>query len=49
MKWNCVFRVRRAEGIAPGDFVYRSYVAVGTLEDVKAALRRLHELFAGNR
>jgi hypothetical protein len=49
VKWNCVFRVKRTGGIAPGDFAYRSYVAVGTLEDVTAALRRLHEIFAGNR
>ena len=41
VKWNCVFRVRNAEGIPPGDFKYRCYVPVGTLEDVVAALRRL--------
>lgn len=43
VKWNCVFRVRQEEGIPPGDFKYRCYVPVGTLEDVVASLRRLHE------
>ena len=44
VKWNCVFRVRNAEGIPPGDFKYRCYVPVGTLENVVAALRRLHQM-----
>lgn len=46
VKWNCVFRVKNADGIPPGDFSYRMYVPVGTLDDVVAALRRLHEIFA---
>ena len=37
-KWNCVFRVRRPAGIQPGDYKYRLFVAVGTLEDVRSAL-----------
>ncbi len=49
VKWNCVFRVRKAEGIPPGDFRYRAYIPVGTLEDVVAALGRLHEHVAERR
>jgi hypothetical protein len=45
VKWNCVFRVKNADGIPPGDFPYRNYVAVGTLDDVVTSLKRLHELF----
>jgi hypothetical protein len=49
VKWNCVFRVSAKEGIPPGDFPYRMFVPVGTLEDVVASLRRLHELFPGTK
>eukprot|EP00913_Durusdinium_trenchii_P005693 g5311.t1 len=42
VKWNCVFRVRDANGIKPGDYRYRMYVAVGTREDVRKALQTLH-------
>jgi hypothetical protein len=49
VKWNCVFRVKRPEGIAPGDFTYRNFVAVGTLEDVVASLQRLQEIFGGKK
>ncbi len=42
-KWNCVFRIRDPDGIAPGDYRYRMFVAVGTLDDVRATLRGLHE------
>jgi hypothetical protein len=38
VKWNCVFRRREAKGIAAGDYRYRLFVAVGTLEDVRQAL-----------
>ncbi|MBV8880421.1 MAG: hypothetical protein JO332_10685 [Planctomycetaceae bacterium] len=44
VKWNCVFRVADPEGIPPGDFSYRMFVPVGTLDDVVAALARLREL-----
>ncbi|MFP6612696.1 MAG: hypothetical protein VB835_10330 [Pirellulales bacterium] len=43
VKWNCVFRVRDPRGIKAGDYTYRNYVAVGTRDDVKVALKRLHE------
>jgi hypothetical protein len=45
VKWNCVFRVRKREGVASGDYAYRHCVPVGTLEDVVAAMKRLHALF----
>ncbi|MDH3583825.1 MAG: hypothetical protein OER86_06385 [Phycisphaerae bacterium] len=38
VKWNCVFRVRQAKGIAPGDYRFRLFVAVGTREDVRRSL-----------
>ena len=40
-KWNCAFRVANPKGLAPGDYRFRMFVAVGTLEDVKATLKRL--------
>jgi len=49
VKWNCVFRVRKSEGIPPGDFRYRAYIPVGTLEDVVATLGRLRGHFEEKR
>jgi hypothetical protein len=46
VKWNCAFRVRRDEGIAPGEYKYRVFVAVGTLEDVRRAMMELIAEFA---
>jgi hypothetical protein len=40
-KWNCVFRIRDPKGIKPGPYKFRMFVIVGTLEDVKSAIRRL--------
>jgi hypothetical protein len=42
VKWNCVFR-RGGPGqrIAPGRYPFRLFVAIGTLADVRAALRKL--------
>jgi hypothetical protein len=37
-KWNCVFRVRDGKGIAAGEYRFRLFAAVGTLEDVKTTL-----------
>jgi hypothetical protein len=37
-KWNCVFR---AEDVKPGPVSYRCFVAIGTVEEVRAALRKL--------
>jgi hypothetical protein len=39
VKWNCVFRVRN--GVLPGAYRYRMFVAIGTLADVETALRTL--------
>jgi hypothetical protein len=41
VKWNCVFRVRSADGVPPGRYAYTVYVAVGTLEDVRRTLLAL--------
>jgi len=45
VKWNCVFRVRDPRGIGPGDYRYRTFVVVGTLEDVRRALGALRKEF----
>jgi hypothetical protein len=42
-KWNCVFRVRDPQGIKPGTYSYRLFVIVGTLDDVRRTLVRLHD------
>ena len=46
VKWNCVFRVRDPKGIADGEYRYRVFVAVGTLEDVRQSLNSLVKEFA---
>ena len=46
VKWNCVFRKRTTNGIAAGDHRFRLFVAVGTLDDVRAALGSLAQEFA---
>ncbi len=46
VKWNCVFRVRDAQGIPPGDFVYRMFVPVGTRAEVGQMLAGLQGEFA---
>ena len=38
VKWNCVFRVRHADCVPPGDHTFRMRVVVGTLEDVRQSL-----------
>jgi hypothetical protein len=45
VKWNCVFRQRNAEGIAPGEHRYRMFVAVGTRADVERSLDVLSDEF----
>ena len=49
VKWNCVFRVRDANGVTPGDYSYRMFVAVGTTEDVRATLTGLIRESGGRR
>jgi hypothetical protein len=44
-KWNCVYRVRDPGGVAPGEYRYRMFVAVGTLDDVKSTLASLAKAF----
>ena len=39
VKWNCVFRVRDAAGLRPGDYSYRMLVAFGSAAEVEAMLR----------
>ena len=47
VKWNCVFRVRDAmNGIAPKDYSFRNFIAVGDLATVKSSLIELHREFA---
>jgi hypothetical protein len=41
VKWNCVFRVRNAQGIGSGEYRFRLFVAVGTQKDVTQALTTL--------
>jgi hypothetical protein len=41
VKWNCVFRQRNAHGISPGDYRFRMFVTVGTLDDVTEAMAAL--------
>jgi hypothetical protein len=40
-KWNSVFRIRDSAGIQPGDYHFRNFVVVGTLDDVKTTLAAL--------
>ena len=47
MKWNCVFRIRQAEPIKPGDYSYQLYVVIGTREDCRRTLAALTREFAG--
>lgn len=42
VKWNCVFRIRETNGIAADDYSFRTFVIVGTLDDVRVAMIRLH-------
>ena len=46
VKWNCVFRVWNDQGIAAGEYRFRTFVAVGALEDVRQSLAALVEEFA---
>ena len=40
-KWNCAFRTVNPKGLPAGDYHYRMFVAVGTLDDVKMTLKSL--------
>ncbi len=41
VKWNCVFRIRNSNGIVAADYSFRTFVIVGTLEDVRLTMLRL--------
>jgi hypothetical protein len=41
VKWNCVFRLRARESLAPGDYAYRLLVPIGTLTDVERMLAEI--------
>ena len=45
VKWNTVFRLRDPDAIASGDYAFRNFVPIGTLEDVRSSLTRLVEMF----
>ena len=45
MKWNAVFRTGDTP---PGNYNFRMYVSVGSLEQVKASMRALHLMFNPN-
>lgn len=47
VKWNCVFRLRQAEPIKPGDYSFQLYVVIGTREDCRRGLEALTREFAG--
>jgi hypothetical protein len=47
VKWNCVFRLRQAEPIKPGDHAFQLYVVIGTREDCRRTLAALTQEFAG--
>lgn len=46
MKWNCVFRLRQADPIKPGDYGYQLFVVLGTREDCRRTLATLTREFA---
>jgi hypothetical protein len=41
VKWNCVFRARHPSGVSAGDYSFRLFVAVGSLEDVRHSFMKL--------
>lgn len=46
VKWNCVFRLKDAKGVAGGEYQFRCFVVVGSRADCEAALAGLHAEFA---
>ncbi len=45
VKWNCVFRIRDARSVSPGEYPSRTFVIVGDLPTVTQSLRVLHGKF----
>lgn len=48
-KWNCVFRERNSVGLPSGDRRYRTFLVVGTAEDVRRTMQSLHREFTVQR
>jgi len=48
VKWNCVFRSRNPLGVTTGEHRFRTFVAVGSLEQVRQSLSALVAEFAGD-
>jgi hypothetical protein len=44
-KWSCIYHLDNPNGIAPGSYSFQMFVAVGTLQDVKADLGVLASQF----
>ncbi len=41
VKWNCVFRLLNPAGVPAGDYSFRTFIPVGSLEAVRSALSSL--------
>jgi hypothetical protein len=41
VKWNCVFRVSKTDGVDAGEYSFRIIVPIGTREDVRLAIQHL--------
>lgn len=44
VKWNCVFRIRNADGVPPGEYHFRSRIVIGDLKTVTATMAELHAM-----
>ena len=40
-KWNCVLRLKDPKGVASGEYRFKMFVVVGSLDDVKTTLTAL--------
>ena len=49
VKWNVVYRVRNPEGVPPGAYRYRVFLAVGSRENVLTTLTQLRIAERGSR
>ena len=49
VKWNCVFRLNQEQGLTPGDYAFRMFVAVGDRDTVRDSLRALCREFEGTK
>lgn len=47
VKWNCVFRLQnQQQGIAAGDYAFRTFVTIGDLDNVVQTMLALHRQFS---